>query len=208
VENEYNAPGKEWRTDGITPTFTTGDLFAWVLDGHIELESTFGIPLAAWSTFIPEGSQSHRPLLGTFHLYDHGQGVRFEVWKLSDLTEDGLMIASPMDHDWVRRFIPYSEHPYNPNRVGASPVLCALYDSALERGRQAQEEDQRRRAADPLIGVLDQIKQLAAEDSHEGLRDLVRQLGRDDVDELLVRLAIAYDELGTLIWEYEEEDEG
>lgn len=188
---EHGGTEMQWRTDGITPTYTTGDVFAWLLDGRIELESDLSIPLVAWTTFIPERSKSQRRLLGTFHLYDEGQRARFELWKLSDPSKNGLMIAAANDRNWVRRFIPYTEHPHNPNRVGGSPVLCALYDAALERGRARQEEDRRRRAADPLIDVLDQIK-LAASQAREHLPSLVSGLVRSDVDELLVRLAIVY----------------
>ena len=201
---EHGGTDKQWRTDGITPTYTTGEAFAWLIDGRVELESDLNIPLVAWTTFIPGRSKAQRPLLGTFHLYDIGQGPRFEVWDLSDVREDGRITATAIDHNWVRRHIPYSEHPYNPNRVGASPVLCALYDIALERGSGQEDENRRQRAADPLIDVLDQIKEVSASDTREQLHSLVRGLVRSDVDELLVRLAIDYDDLAQQLLDYED----
>jgi hypothetical protein len=130
---------KQWRTDGIEPTYTTGTVFAWLLASRIELECEVDTPLVAWTLLVDHKSKSRRTLLGTFHLDEFGGLAQFNVWQLSAPGGDGRLIATVIDRDLTRHYIPYREHPYNPRRDGASEVICALYETAVERGRTESE---------------------------------------------------------------------
>ena len=49
---------KQWRTDGIEPTYTTGAVFAWQLASRIELECEVDTPLVAWTLLVDHKSKS------------------------------------------------------------------------------------------------------------------------------------------------------
>lgn len=185
---------KQWRTDEIEPTYTTGQVFGWRLGGTIELETELPDPIAAWTLFFWQTSTMRRALLGTFHLYPTGHYPVFRVFKLSEPNGRGVTTATQINDAATRRYLSWSEHPQNPKGAGVSPVLTALAEAAVERSKALVEKDKRRRAADPLIDVLDQIMLLISEKQVDRARQYIQTQSREDLVRLLVRLALHHNE--------------
>lgn len=191
-----------WRVDAIEPTYSVGYMRAWVLGGSIEVEVENGVPIVAWAEFTDHKRKSPGNLLATYHLFESGGGSRLCVWRIGTARPDGRRTAEA-EAGTVRRYFRIGDYPPN---VTADAVLRELFDAAEERQRDLAEAEELRRAQDPLIDVLDRIKDQVAED-RTGLRALVGELSRGDLEELMVRLAVDYDELGDTLCELENSDD-
>lgn len=190
----------EWRSDGLVPTYTDGEMFAWVIDGRISLETDNGLPIAAWAEFTDHRSATGRPLLATFRV--HGPG--YEIWRLSEPDAEGLRSASELPRELITRYIPYSSMPHRTDRQDASPLLCRLWDDAQAQLQARIEAGRRAREADPLISIVDALGEAgtgyasADEDDNEPdkaraaeyIRELIAGIDQQDLPEVLFRITV------------------
>jgi len=188
-----------WCRDGIAPTFQVGDTFGWLIDGRIEIATDEPGPIVAWTEFVGRNS---RTMLATFHMWENSSTAHFRVWKLA-AGGGATSTAEDIDRSMTRHFVTSTQHP----------VLQALIHEHAEQEAQRDKAIAQRRAADPLIQKMDELKDIATFRSHEpdlamtNLHELAAALPRADVDELLVRLALDYDEVSERLYELENQDD-
>ncbi|MHA7170072.1 hypothetical protein ACX801_18155 [Arthrobacter bambusae] len=197
-----SGPMMEWRADGLVPTYTDGETFAWALDDRISLETDFGVPIDAWAEFVDPRTTTGKPRLATFRVH----GPKFEIWKLSEPDNQGHQAASRLPRGLVTRYIPLTSWPSRPDRTGSSPLLCQLWDDAQAELQAKIEADRRARAADPLINVVDALTEAGAgyacaaeADDETGmardakyLRELIAEIAPRDLAEVLFRVTVQY----------------
>lgn len=194
----------DWKTDGLVPTFTDGETFAWVIDGRISLEVPFRAPIVAWAEFANPRSSTGRRMLATFQAA--GFGPRFEIWRLFEPGTDRYWRASALPREMVTRYIPYATWPHHADCPDASPLLCRLWDAAQEQRRAKTEADRSTREADPLIYVVEALgdagTDYAVEEetrdeagkirAAEYLRECIARIAPENLAEVLFRVTIEY----------------
>lgn len=199
-----------WRVDAIEPTYAIDDAFGWVIDGRLEIENYSPFPIVAWAEFSDHKHRG-RLLLATYHLGEFGMAA-LHVWLPGERRPDGRASAELVDPNRTRLYFRAADYP---PKSTASPVLRELHAAALARGRTRVDTEQRRREGDPLILLVEQIKERAADFTNDtaadkapaALHKLVDGLSRHDTTELLVRFAIDYEALAGQLFDLENVDD-
>lgn len=192
-----------WSTDRIEPTYMMGDLFGWRIDSRICIEVRSQVPVVAWAEFSDCRQGVDQRLLATLQLDEYGFHERFDVWQLSAPSVDGVREARRMSEDHVCRHLAEGGALGIMSGRIVSPVLAAIFDQALEKRSHVEAEERRRREADPLLVIVEELFELgictAVAARHPEIREVrsaleskIAGLNRSDVNEVLARMAMEY----------------
>ncbi|MFJ3957029.1 hypothetical protein [Arthrobacter sp. NPDC090010] len=193
----------EWRTEGLVPTYTDGEMYGWMIDDRISLETDIGSPITAWAEFVYP--RSGRPGLATYrgHVPD---GPGFQVWGLWAVDGDGRSEARPRSPELVHRVIPAQTWPSHPDREGVSPVLRRLWDEAVAGDHAPDEPSRRGGESDALSGEFSALAGagidygISAEMENdadmdraaERIRAAISTIRSEDLPEVLFRMTLEY----------------
>lgn len=198
-----------WRSDGIVPTYTDGESFCWLIEGRISLEADWNLGIAAWAEFANPRSSSRRPMLAVFGPMVHGPHL--SLWRLSDPDTTGMRTATRLDHSTASWTVYDGSDGGGPSawlsfreREAATPLLSALQERVMAEFEAEVEANRLAREADPLIGVMDALFEVAMQPAasdefndtagqlrdQQRLREFIDSIKAEDLREILYRLAL------------------
>lgn len=214
---------EQWRSDRIEPTFELDGTYGWLLDDRIVVETELAYPVVGWAEWNGDrlATFHYPPSFRLFKLEpDGGQSGRLRAIELVSRSDPQFMSK-------LLRELPVVSAPWTGRRalsaqaqIRIPPVLAAVMAEQEALIQRQVEEDAARRAADPLIGVLEELEDLAMDvvaAEHWAGDAAVEQAGRAKLTEAIQALddAVAKELLARVILQkaysdydrYDDEDE-